>query len=252
MLERREEILSLLKTHDRVTVHDLSKRFHCSEVTIRTDLRELESEGLLERTHGGAVPVRESFPSYRPEDLYRNTDAKQRIASCAYQMIEDRETIILDDSSAAFYLALEIRSHPEKRLAVVTNSILSVSELSGLPHVDLYIVGGSVSGILPASLGFKANEEISRFKVDKAFISGHSVNLDAGLTSISDDELQMKQAILKTTSQTIVLADSSRFNGGFFSIVCPLSDIYRIITDSGIPKDIVVKAASLGIPLIVA
>ena len=51
MLERREEILSLLRTQEKVTVHELSEHFHCSEVTIRTDLRELESEGRLERTH---------------------------------------------------------------------------------------------------------------------------------------------------------------------------------------------------------
>ncbi len=252
MLERREEILSLLRSQEKVTVRELSKRFQCSEVTIRNDLRDLEEEGKLERIHGGAVPVREAFPSYRPEDLYRNAEAKQQIAVCAYQMIDDRETIILDDSSAAFYLALEIRHHPEKRIAVVTNSVLSVSELSGLPHVDLYIVGGSVSGSLPASLGAKANENISRFRVDKAFISGHGISFEAGLTSITDAELQMKQAILKTTSKIIVLADSSRFSGGYFSVVCPISDIYRIITDSGIPRDKVVKAASMGIPLVIA
>ena len=116
MLERREEILSLLRTQEKVTVHELSEHFHCSEVTIRTDLRELEAEGRLERTHGGAVPVREPFPSYRPENLYRNAAAKQQIAAAAYRMINDRETIILDDSSSSFYLALEIRRHPENVL----------------------------------------------------------------------------------------------------------------------------------------
>ncbi|MBQ7534968.1 MAG: DeoR/GlpR transcriptional regulator [Stomatobaculum sp.] len=252
MLERREEILLLLRSQEKVTVHDLSEHFHCSEVTIRTDLRELEAEGKLERTHGGAVPVREPFPSYRPENLYRNAAAKQQIASCAYRMIYDRETIILDDSSSSFYLALEIRRNPEKRLAVVTNSILAVSELSGLPHVDLYLVGGSVSGNLPASLGSKANEEISRFKVDKAFIGVHGISFDAGLTAITDAEMQMKQSIIRTTSKVIVLADSSRFGGGYFSVICPLSGIFRVVTDSGISQENVRKAALHGVPLIIA
>ncbi len=94
----------------------------------------------------------------------------------------------------------------------MTNSILAVSELSSLSHIDLYVVGGSVSGNLPASLGAKANEEISRFKVDKAFIGVHSISFDAGLTAISDAEMQMKQSIIRTTSKVIVLADSSRFS----------------------------------------
>ena len=122
--------------------------------------------------------------------------------------------------------------HPEKRLAVVTNSILAVSELSGLPHIDLYVVGGSVGGNLPASLGTKANEDISRFKVDKAFIGVHSVSFEAGITAITDAQMQMKQAILKTTQKVIVLADSSRFGGGYFSVICPISSVFRIVTDS--------------------
>ena len=252
MLERREEILSLLRTQEKVTVHELSEHFHCSEVTIRTDLRELEAEGRLERTHGGAVPVREPFPSYRPENLYRNAAAKQQIAAAAYRMINDRETIILDDSSSSFYLALEIRRHPEKRLAVVTNSILAVSELSGLSHIDLYVVGGSVGGNLPASLGTKANEDISRFKVDKAFIGVHSVSFEAGITAITDAQMQMKQAILKTTQKVIVLADSSRFGGGYFSVICPISSVFRIVTDSAVSDDIVRRAALRGVPLVKA
>ena len=252
MLERREEILTLLKTQEKVTVRELSELFHCSEVTIRTDLRELEAEGLLERTHGGAVPVREPFPSYRPENLYKNSAAKQQIASLAYRMIEDRETIILDDSSTAFYLALEIRRHPEKRLAIVTNSILAVSELAGLSHINLYVVGGSVSGNLPASLGAKAKEEISRFKVDKAFIGVHGISFDAGLTAVTDDRMQMKQSIIRTTSRVIVLADSSRFGGGYFSVICPLSGISCIVTDSGISEENIRKAALHGVPLIIA
>lgn len=252
MLERREEILALLKTQGKVMVRDLSELFNCSEVTIRTDLRDLEAEGRLERVHGGAVPVREPFPSYRPENLYRNRAVKQQIAACAYRMILDRETIILDDSSTSFYLALEIRRNPEKRLAVVTNSILAVSELSGLSHIDLYIVGGSVSGSLPASLGSKANEEIRRFRVDKAFIGVHGVSFEAGLTAVTDAKMQMKQSIISTTDKVIVLADSTRFGGGYFSVICPLSDIYRIVTDSGISEENVRKAALHGVPLIIA
>lgn len=252
MLERREEILSLLRTRGKITVRELLELFRCSEVTIRTDLRELETEGLLERTHGGAVLARESFPSYRPENLYRNAAAKQQIAYYAYRMIFDRETIILDDSSCSFYLALEIRRNPEKRLAVITNSILAVSELSGLNHIDLCVVGGSVSGKLPASLGPKANEEICRFKVDKAFIGVHGISFDVGLTAISDAKMQMKQSIIRTASKVIVLAESSRFGGGYFSVICPLSRVYRVITDNGISDENIRKAALHNIPLIIA
>ena len=140
----------------------------------------------------------------------------------------------------------------QKRLAVVTNSILAVSELAGLAHIDLYVVGGSVGGNLPASLGTKANEDISRFKVDKAFIGVHSVSFEAGITAITDAQMQMKQAILKTTQKVIVLADSSRFGGGYFSVICPISSVFRIVTDSAVSDDIVRRAALRGVPLVKA
>ena len=252
VLERREEILALVQTRDKVMVSELVDRFGCSAVTIRTDLREMEKEGLLERIHGGAMRKKEIFPNYRPEKIYKNMSLNQQIAECAFRMIEDRETIILDDSTACFYLALEIRNHPEKHLAVVTNSLLAGCELAGLPHIELFVIGGSVGGHLPSTFGKKTNDEVSRLTVDKAFISAHGINLEVGLTAIGDLQLQMKQAILKTTDNVIVLADSTRFGGGYFSVICPISRVSKIVTDSQIEEEVIRKAATRNVSLVIA
>ncbi len=252
MLERRKEILEMLRTQDKVLVRDLADHFQCSEVTIRTDLREMEQEKLLERSHGGATRIKEKFPSYRPENLYKNVAAKTQIAACAFRLIEDHDTIILDDSTTCFYLALEIRRHPEKTVAVVTNSLLIGSELADLSHVQTYVVGGIVSGHMPAAFGKNAVEAMQRFSVDKAFIGIHGISFEAGLTSIGDAQMQLKQAILAASSDITVLADSTRFGGGYFTIVCPISRISRIITDSGISAENKNKAAQKNIPLIIA
>ena len=252
MLERREKILEMIRTRDRVNVRDLADCFMCSEVTIRTDLREMEKEGLLERTHGGAVRKKNVFPNYRPGNIYRNAGMKEKIAACAFRLIRARETIILDDSTACFYLALEIRRHPEKPLAVVTNSLLAGSELAGLPHVDIYVVGGTIGGHVPATFGKSAADDIRRFTVDRAFIGVYGISFEAGITAVADPQMQMKQAILETTEDITVLADSNRFGGGYFSVVCPISRISRIVTDSGVSGDCVQKAAAGNIPLIIA
>ena len=88
--------------------------------------------------------------------------------------------------------------------------------------------------------------------MDKAFIGVHSVSFEAGITAITDAQMQMKQAILKTTQKVIVLADSSRFGGGYFSVICPISSIFRIVTDSAVSDDIVRRAALRGVPLVKA
>lgn len=103
MEERRNEILKELDRKGRVKVTDLSKEFGCSEVTIRNDIKAMDIEGLLKRTHGGAVKVEtETERKYSAETIYRNVTQK-------------------------------------KRIAVVTNSLIAGDELAGVGRVELSI-----------------------------------------------------------------------------------------------------------------
>lgn len=253
MQERRQMILQELDENGKVRVADLSRKLGCSEVTIRNDIKSMDAEGLLKRTHGGALCVRrEREKKYQAESLYRHTELKKRIAACAYEFIDDRDTIILDDASTSFYLALHIKKHPEKRLAVVTNSLLTGNELAGVSHVDLYMVGGNVGGHLSATMGDSAVRNIEQFRVDKAFIGVHGINFEVGLTSIATPQMEIKKAILKVTEKVYVLADSSKFRGGYLSVICPIRDVYKIITDNEVSVENIRKAQEHQVPLVIA
>ena len=253
MQERRNAILQELNEYGKVKVADLSKKLECSEVTIRNDIKSMDKEGLLKRTHGGAIRLDEKVQrKYSAESIYRNTEKKRQIAACAYAYIEDRDTIIIDDASSSFYLALYIKEHPEKRIAVVTNSLLVGNELAGVRHVELYLIGGHVGGHLAATMGESALQNMEQFHVDKGFIGVHSINFDVGLTSIATPQMQVKRAILKAASQVYLLADSSKFGGGYVSVICPVKQVYKIITDAQIGKEYVRKAEREQIPLVVA
>lgn len=252
MEERRAIILNLLDAEGKVSVNELSEVLECSQVTIRSDIRELEKENRLIRTHGGALKKEESFLHYHSKSLYRRVSAKRQIAACAYRFIEDQDTIILDDASTSFYLALEIKAHPEKHLAIVTNSIISANELSECPYVELYMVGGIVGGYVTATLGEAAAESIRQFQVDKAFMGVHGINFKCGLTSIGTPQKQIKQAILDTTNKVYVLADSSKFNNGYLTVICPFNRITKIITDKDISQENIRSAELAGVPLVLA
>lgn len=254
MQERRKMILQKLEEYGSVKVNVLSSEFRCSEVTIRADIRALEQEGKLTRTHGGAVRREEedSVIHYRAESLYRNVELKKQIAACAYEFIEDRDTIIIDDASTSFYLAVYIKAHPEKHLAIVTNSLLAANELAGLSHIELFMVGGHVGGHLAATMGEIAEESMAKFHVDKAFIGVHSINFDAGLTSIATPQMQVKQSIMKTTDKVFVLADSTKFGGGYLSVICPIKSVYKIITDQKVSKQNIIRAERESVPLVIA
>ena len=250
MNERQQRILELMDHTENVSTASLSELFNCSKVTIRNDLRELETQGLIRRTRGGAkkvVPAESAeaaFPS-----LHRNIEAKQRIAARAYEYITENSTILLDDSSACYFLAQHISHHPEKALAVLTNSLPSASVLALCPHVHLYMIGGHVGGHLPATMGEQTTETIRSVFVDMAFISVHSINFNVGLTSIGTPQMQIKRAILDTTDKVIVLADSAKFGAGYLEVICPLSEVYRILTDTGLKQDYITKAEAEHIPL---
>ena len=253
MEERRRTILRELDERGRVRVADLSRELGCSEVTIRNDIKNMDMEGLLQRVHGGAIKREESpVRKYSAESIYRHTDRKKKIASCAYEYIEDRDTIIIDDASSSFYLAVHIKNHPEKRVAVVTNSLLVGNELSGAKHVELYMVGGHVGGHLAATMGDAALENMRSFHVDKAFIGVHGINFEVGLTSIATPQMQVKHAILKAAKEVYVLADSSKFGGGYLSVICPITDVHLIITDDEVAKENIKIAKELDVPLVIA
>lgn len=253
MEERRRTILRELEEIGRVRVADLSRELGCSEVTIRNDIKNMDMEGLLQRVHGGAIKREESpVRKYTAESIYRYTDRKKQIAACAYGYIEDRDTIIIDDASSSFYLAVHIKNHPVKRVAVVTNSLLAGNELAGIKHVELYMVGGHVGGHLAATMGDAALENMQSFHVDKAFIGVHGINFEVGLTSIATPQMQVKHAILKAAREVYVLADSSKFGGGYLSVICPITDVHMMITDDEVSKENVKMARELNVPLVIA
>jgi DeoR/GlpR family transcriptional regulator of sugar metabolism len=253
MEERRRKILLKLEEKGKVRVNELSEELGCSEVTIRNDIKCMERAGKLIRTHGGALRIEENFQKkYSSESIYRNVDKKRDIAACAYDFITDRDTIILDEASTSFYLALHIKQRAEKRIAVVTNSLTVGNELAGLKHVELYIVGGSVGGHLAATMGSEAISDLARFHVDKAFIGVHSINFDVGITSIATPQMQVKQAILKAAERVYVLADSSKFGGGYLSVICPLKSITKIITDNQVNKTYVKRAEEEHVSVVIA
>lgn len=253
MEERRYEILQEVEEQGSVRVAELSRKFRCSEVTIRNDIKSMDMEGLLTRTHGGAVKLeREPVRKYSAKSIYRNVEHKKQIAARAYEFIKDRDTIIIDDASGSFYLALHIKEHPEKRLAVVTNSLMVGNELSGVSHVELYLVGGHVGGHLASTMGEATLRDMEQFHVDKGFIGVHSINFDVGLTSIASPQMQIKKEILKISDQIYVLADSSKFGGGYVSVICPIHEIDKVITDNKLSKEYIEKAHQLKVPLVIA
>ncbi len=248
--ERIEIIIREVQEKGQVKVGELSKILGCSEVTVRNDIRKLDDQGILKKTHGGAEKRSQGLcVQFEPGEYYLNADYKRRIAERAYEYIDDKDTIMIDDSSTCCYLAQYIRERGEKRISVVTNSVYVAAELSGAENINVHILGGQVSSKPSSVMGNITAEAVRQYHVNKLFSGINAIDFQIGLTSADSMHAEVKRAMIERADETYILADHTKMGrGGLFS-VCSMDQVKCIITDNDISKDMFNQAEKRKITL---
>lgn len=245
--ERKAKIIDLLGAQSSVSVNILADMLHTSKETIRRDLKDLEAEGILTRTHGGAIlntntanvgaAAKYSGTFFNNEYPFalrhtRNIPQKKLIAQKAVSFIQNRDTIFIDNSSTTLFMLDYIPR--EVHLTIITNSIKVLLEAAKLENPNLSLI--SLAGFYNCSnysvYGTRTIKSSEDFFPDKAFISCTGVTLNKRLTDISLDEVDTKQALMRKSEETYLLADHTKFeiNGPFY--LSEFDAIDYIITDS--------------------
>jgi len=247
-MERKQIIEELIKQKASVEVNELATRFNVSESTIRRDLKEMETKGLLIRTHGGAMEVsRLNYEmSFREKEI-ENISDKQKIGEIAAAMIEDGDTIILDSGTTTLEIAKRIRA---KSVTVITNSIDIALEISNKENIELIVAGGSLRQTTRAMVGPLAENVLKSFRVDKAFIGVNGISIKNGFTTPNFLEARLKKTIIEVAGKAIIVADRSKFNKVCFSIIGELKEASSIITTDVLEKEILNKFKELGVNII--
>jgi DeoR family transcriptional regulator of aga operon len=233
--ERRRETLELLQTEGRVLVRDLSKRFRTSLITIRKDLEFLHHQGQLERTHGGALPLRTGALRDRTlqekERLHRQE--KLRIAAAAVRMIRPGQVIILDSGTTTTAIARACRQF--RSLTVITNATNIAQELAGT-SVEVLLTGGTLRKNSFSLVGPLAEESLRRLSADLLFLAVDGFDVRYGLTTPNLLEARVNRAMAEASRRTIVVCDSSKFGRRSLSLIMPVSAVHETITDRKITK----------------
>jgi DeoR family transcriptional regulator, fructose operon transcriptional repressor len=228
--ERRRAILDRLRVDGKVSVEELAGTFGVSAPTIRTDLAKMEESGLLQRTHGGAIPPSGTLfePAYSHRQVIRHAE-KQAIARVAAAMVEDGATILLDAGTTTYELALALRERTA--LTVVTNSIPIALALMENRGIEVMLVGGRVQPRRLAVLGPLAVRFLSAFRVDQAFLSFNGIDAEAGFTVVDFEAAEAKEKMMASARETVVLADSAKIGRVAFATVAPVSSAQVLVTD---------------------
>ena len=250
-IERQNEIMEIINIKGNVTVSTLSKQFDVTEETIRRDLGKLEQSNLLRRVHGGAYIIR-GFEKEAPVRLRENImlPEKQRIGAGCCEFIEQYDTIMLDSSTTALQIAVQLKSE-NKKVTVITNSLDAVKEFEDCEHIKVICIGGTLRTSSHSFFGFESLNVLGEFIADKAFVSAAGLHLQFGITDHIDSEAKIRMTMLKNANKRFFIADSTKFGKSSVHSVWSLDHIDYVITESAPKQEWRNKFDELGIKLVV-
>src|ERR1700756_5554903 len=120
---RQIELDELIRSRGQMTVNEVATHFAVSGDTVRRDLDLLANQGLLKRTHGGAVAMDNLVhqDSTFAQRMSTRIPAKRRIARATSRLIGDGETLLINGGSTTKIFAAELVNR--RKLTVVTNNL---------------------------------------------------------------------------------------------------------------------------------
>ena len=244
--QRKELILNLLRKEGQVIAKDLAKTLDLSEDTIRRDLRELAKEGLLQRVHGGALPVSSAISDVATRQNIA-IEAKQTIARTAATLIHPGQIIILDGGTTTTQL---VRLLPETlEITVVTHSPGIAVELVNHPLIDVILIGGKLFKHSVVTVGAIALEALSHIRADTYFMGVTGVHPDAGLSTGDLEEAYMKKALSERAADTFVLASKEKLGVASAYVIKPVTEISGIVVERAAPERLVGPYRELGVEM---
>ena len=233
LTERQNEILKWLKENKSAGVNELSKALFVSEATIRRDLAEMKSMGLVERSHGGALlpeNAEEISIFFRME---KNANEKERAATKALPYIPSFKSLFIDSSSTALALAERLDLSFK---TVVTNNLQTAIQLSKKPNLNLILLGGNVHFNTNSATGSWTARQLEDFAFDLMISSCAAVIGDATFER-SLDQKEIKRAAFMRCKQKILLLDQTKLSAHGTYRLAALSDYDLVVTDTAPPKD---------------
>lgn len=230
--ERKKEIIALLKAKENrsVRIQELSKLLKVTRETIRKDLYNLAEEGLIKKTHGGAILESKNSETEYEKRREEAEEAKRKIAKAAVSYIEEGDIIYLDYGTTVFELAEEIVNL--KKITVVTNSLPIINRLLENSSIEIVVLGGQVRRNEASLYGNFAKQNIRNIYVNIGFFGCSGIDVRAQITNHHIDESVISREMIKRSQTSILLADQSKFGNISLNQIANFKDIDTIITEN--------------------
>jgi DeoR family transcriptional regulator, aga operon transcriptional repressor len=251
---RYQAILDALQQSGSIAVEELSARLKVSVVTIRRDLDDLAQQGLLNRTHGGAVSGHPLF--YEPfkndrsfmEQVKRLADEKHRIGRAAAAMVQPGETIAITPGTTTAEIVRGLPFH--SNITVVTNTVNIAMELSKRKDINVFVTGGHLRGDWFSLVGATAVQALNNLLIHKLFIGADGLDAEWGASCHNADESEFNGALIRRARRRIAVVDHTKFNVVAGWRICDINSIQTIITDTGASDEMIAPFETRGIQVV--
>lgn len=232
-IARKQAIREQLQEYKSVRITELAAALNVTKETIRRDLHDMEKDGELIRTHGGAYILDgvQNDIDISTRQIVKLQE-KKMIAQKCESLIQSGDTIYLDGSTTAWAIA---RAIAHRRLTVLTSSLEIANILSISDTIRLFMIGGEFSANSQSFTGNSAVQNLKQHYVDKVFISCRSISMEHGITDANDNDAALHRAALEHADQKYLAIDSTKLDKTSFSKVAPLSVLDGIIMDRSFP-----------------
>lgn len=246
--ERRQLILNLLQEREFVSIVELTQFLQVSHMTIRRDLQKLEEDGLLSVVSGGAQLAKRilSEPSHLQKETL-NAPEKDAIGKKAAELVPPDCCIYLDAGTTSLAMCRYIEQRSD--LTIVSNDFEVINYLINKTESSLIHTGGLVQKQNRSCIGHLAAQTLAKLSIDIAFISASSWEL-RGITTPDSGKVLVKQEVVRSSKQRILICDSSKYAHTATYLAVPLTDLNVIITDKGLSEHAQKMLSKLDLKLI--
>ena len=236
--DRKDYIFKQLDKQASITVKEISAALSISDVTVRKLLVQMEQEGTLKRSWGGAVRLTNAAHELPYTDKENKCLMEKRaIARAAYDLLMDGETIYIDCGTTSFELVKLVISG-EKQLIVCTNAFNILAELRKAPRIQSIMIGGELRPTIYSCVGPLAVKMLEMFVVDRAFVTGDHFSLNHGFSVSAISDAALKRVVFSVAKRNYIIMDSSKYGDDSMAIMGGVADGYTLITDWRLPDEI--------------
>ena len=242
--ERRRFIMQLLERDGKIVAKELSATLSLSEDTIRRDLRDMSSEGLLQRVHGGALPRSPALASFA-ERQDQAPGAKAAIARAAAQLIHDGLVVLMDGGTTNVGVARFLPR--DLRATIVTNSPPLAAALAQHRAIEVIMLGGRLDHDAMVTMGTATVEQFSMVRADLYLLGVCSVHPEVGLSTGNLEEAYLKRLMMSRAAEVVALVSPEKLNTAAPYMIAPIDDLSEIITEAHVSDEVLAPYRALGV-----